>query len=139
MIVFVDSDVVVSSLISHSGAAYLLLNTKDLRLFISNASFEELKTVVKKLRISQKELSALVKTRLKIVELEETIVDIKDKYKEYVHDINDAHIVAGAKVSKARFLISYNVKDFRVNKIRNDLTIIVATPGKLLQYLRSLQ
>lgn len=139
MIVFVDSDVVISSLISVSGASYLLIQSQGIKLFISNVSLEELQRVVNKLRISQKELDVLVRRRLKIVKLEETIVEIKDKYKEYVNDINDAHIVAGAEESHARFLVSYNIKDFKVNKIKNDFNIIVTTPGKLLQYLRSLQ
>jgi len=139
MIVFVDSDVVISSLMSSSGASHLLLQSQGLELFISNVSLEELQRVAEKLHISQKELGALVKARVKVVKLEETIVEIKDMYKGYVHDINDAHIVAGAKVSKARFLISYNIKDFKLNKIKNDFDIIVMTPGKLLQYLRSLQ
>lgn len=139
MTIFVDSDVIISSIISHSGAAYLLLNTKGLRLFISNVSFEELQTVVKRLRISQIGLNILIKERINKVMLKERIVDIKDKYKEYAYDINDAHIVAGAKESHAKFLVSYNIKDFKVNKINNDFNIIVMMPGKFLQYLRSLQ
>lgn len=139
MIVFVDSDVVISSLISVSGASHLILQSQGLKLFISNVSLEELQRVADKLRVSQKQLDVLINTRLKIVKLEETITEIKDKYKEYVYDINDAHIVAGAKASNAGFLISYNIKDFKLNKIKSDLSIIVMTPGKILQYLRSLQ
>ena len=40
--VFVDSDVIISSLISSTGAACILLNQKDLDLFISNVSLKEL-------------------------------------------------------------------------------------------------
>ena len=139
MIVFVDSDVIISSLISNTGASHVLLNAKDLELFISNVSFEELQSVAERLSISQRELKILLAKKIKTVRLEETIAEIRSKYKDYVSDINDAHIVAGAKASKARFLISYNIRDFNLNKIKNDLNIIVMTPGKLLQYLRSLQ
>lgn len=139
MIVFVDSDVIISSLISVSGASHLLLQFQGLKLYISNFSLKELQRVVDKLGIPQKELDLLVRRRFKVVKLEETVAEIKDKYKEYVYDINDTHIVAGAKASKARFLISYNIKDFNLNKIKNDFNVIVMTPGKLLQYLRSLQ
>ncbi len=95
--------------------------------------------VVKKLHIEEEGLNVLVKERLKTVMLKETISNIKDQYREYVHDIDDAHVVAGAKAAKARFLISYNIKDFKLNKIKNDFNIIVMTPGRFLQYLRSLQ
>lgn len=139
MIVFIDSDVVISSLISASGASHHLLKYQGLKYFISNVSLKELQRVVGKLRISQKELSVLVEERFKIVRLEEMIAEIKDKYKDYVYDINDAHIVGGAKACKARFLISYNIKDFKQIKIKNDLNILVMMPGKFLQYLRSLQ
>lgn len=139
MIVFVDSDAIISSLISSTGASYVLLNTKDLELFISNVSVEELHSVIKRLGISQRELKTLIDNKIKTVKLEKTIAEIKSEYKQYVNDINDAHIVAGANASNARFLISYNIKDFKVNKIKNDFNIIVMTPGTLLQYLRSLQ
>lgn len=139
MKVFVDSDVIISSLISSSGASYFLLHTKNIELFISNASLKELQTVVKKLGIDKDRLNMLVRERLKTVKIEETTAEIKDKYREYVHDINDAHIVAGVNAAKTRFLISYNIKDFKLNKIKNDFNIIVMTPGKFLQYLRSLQ
>ncbi len=51
---------------------------------------------------------------------------------------NDAHIVLGAKQAKGKFLVTYNIKHFLVEKIREDVGIIVLTPAFLLQYLRSL-
>ena len=67
-----------------------------------------------------------------------TIEEVKNEYKEYVSDIHDAHIVSGAKEAKVRFLISYNLKDYNLEKIKQDLNILVMSPGQFIQYLRSL-
>ena len=136
--VFVDSDVIISSLISSTGAAYLLLNQEKLDLAISSISLEELKIVVERLDISKDKLNALIKRRFKIVSLNDSLKKIKLEHKDYVSDINDAHIVAGAREGKVKFLISYNTKHFKAEKLKEDFNIILATPAKLLQYLRSL-
>ena len=136
--VFVDSDVIISSLISSTGAAYLLLNQEKLDLAISSISLEELKIVVERLDISKDKLNALIKRRFKIVSLNDSLKKIKLEHKDYVSDINDAHIVAGAREGKVKFLISYNTKHFKAEKLKEDFNIILVTPAKLLQYLRSL-
>ena len=53
-------------------------------------------------------------------------------------DENDAHIVAGAKEAKAKFLVSYNKKDFKVEKSKQDFAVLLITPAHLLQYLKSI-
>lgn len=127
MKMFVDSDVVISSLISDKGAAYQLLNLNDNNLIriISNLSQKELKIVMSRLNIDKP-----------LPKLE--IINIKDikKYSAYSLDPNDAHIIAGADQSKSRFLITYNLRHYKIDKIKQDLDIIVTTPGTFLQYLR---
>lgn len=136
--VFIDSDVIISSLISSTGAAYLLLHGSfDLELFISNLSQEELLEVAKKLDIDLNKLKKLIEKNFKVLKIKETVSQLKKKYGTYVIDPDDAHIVAGAKKSKARFLISYNTKHFISEKIKQDLGFVVTTPAHLLQYLRS--
>lgn len=137
--VFVDSDVVVSSLISNKGAAYLLLNKKSLKCIISNFSILELGIVADRLGIDKAALKRLIKNRLKQVNLKENAQNLKEKFKSYVSDQNDAHIVAGAKNAGVKFLISYNVKDFKTDRIKEDFDIIVTTPANFMQYLRSTQ
>ena len=136
--VFVDSDVVISSLISSSGAAYLLLNSTDLELFISNLSIKELTIVAERLGIEKKELDDLIKNRFNVVQLKEKPKELKELYGHYTSDPNDCHVVAGAKVAKVEFVISYNIKHFKVDKIKQDFNIILTPPAQLLQYLRSL-
>lgn len=137
--VFIDSDVVISSLISSNGAAFLILNqTNDLDLFVSNISIRELEEVVKRLNLDQRQLKELVDQQFSVIQLKATIKEIKTSYLKYVLDIDDAHIVAGAKAKEVQFLISYNIKHFKVDKLKDDFNIRLMTPANFLQYLRSL-
>ncbi len=137
--VFVDSDVVISSLLSTSGAAYLLLNKiENLEFIISSLSLKELKIITKRLGINEDKLDFLIQERLSMIPL---LGDFEKKIqflKQYVLDPDDAHIILGAKNSNANFLITYNTRHFKVDLINKDLNIIVLTPALFLQYLRSL-
>jgi predicted nucleic acid-binding protein len=137
--VFVDSDVIISSLLSSSGAAsFLLHRTNAIKPYISNLSLQEIRIVVERLSIDSNRLASLLEGNLGIVQLQYTKETVKTAYGQYVLDENDAHIVAGAKEAKAKFLVSYNTKDFKVEKIKQDFAILLITPAHLIQYLRSL-
>jgi len=137
--VFVDSDVVISSLISSSGAAFLLLNqSKKHKLLVSNISVKEMRIVVLRMRLGISKLDELLEERLIIIKLKQKAVEFRKTYGNYVTDVNDAHIVAGAVIAKAKFLITYNVRHYKTEKIRSKLEIVILTPAKYLQYLRSL-
>lgn len=135
--IYIDSDVVISSLISTNGASYFLVHHRNIISYVSSYSIKELTIVCKRLNIEEEKLMMLIKKRLKVNKMKEPIKKIKEKYKQYTHDINDAHIVAGAVKAEVKFLISYNIKHFNVEKIRRDFEIKVTTPGNFLQYLRS--
>ena len=135
--VFLDSDVVVTSLLSEKGASFFLLNETATDLFISSLSIKELKIVIKRLDIDQQKLNLLIEKRLKVVDLKETQEIIKKKYQNYVLDQNDAHIIAGAVAAKTKFLLTYNLKHYKKEKIKEDFDIILFPPASFLQYLRS--
>ncbi len=133
MKIFLDSDVIISSVISSLGAAYLLIHeVKDLDKFISNISLEELSIVANRLNIAPPRLKSLINNRFEIVNLKDS-----REFSKYTFDFNDSHIVAGAKKAKVKFLITYNIRHFNIEKVKQDLDIMVITPGKFLQYLRS--
>jgi predicted nucleic acid-binding protein len=137
--VFVDSDVIISSMLSSSGAAHFLLHHTDaVELYISNLSLQEIRIVVERLSIDSSKLASLLEGNIDIVQLQYTKETVKTAYGRYVLDENDAHIVAGAKEVKARFIVSYNSKDFKVDKIKQDFAILLITPAHLLQYIRSI-
>ena len=135
--IFLDSDVVISSLISSIGASYQLINSKATVSFISDISYRELVLVIKRLNLAENKLKILTKKKIKIFKIKKSLNQIKLDYKDCVKDINDAHIITGAVESKAGFLITYNIRHFEINKIKEKYRIQVMTPGTFLQYLRS--
>lgn len=136
--VFVDSDVVLSALISSKGASYFLLNEAQLGLFISNISLRELGRGLEKLQLNKKNFTNLIESRLNLVQLKD-LDKVKLEFRDYVFDTDDAHIVAGARKANAKLILSYNIKDFNIPKLKERLKITVETPAQFLQYLRSLQ
>lgn len=137
MRIFIDSDVVISSLISSAGAAYFLLNELPLKPVTSSVSTKELKIVVERMKIKSESLETLIDKRFEVFRLVKDLEKIKKEYGQYVTDINDAHIVAGASEAGVKYLISYNLKHFKKDKIKDELGLILLTPALFLQYWRS--
>ena len=128
---FLDSDVIISSLLSSTGAARLLINKSSLIKFISNVSAKEIQIVAKRLKIKTAVVDQLIR-RLKIVQLKQ------DFGKDCVTDRYDSHIVSEAVTAKTKFLLTYNLKHFKIDRIKRDYGILVYRPAQFLQYLRSL-
>lgn len=132
--VFVDSDVIISSLLSASGAAHLLLSKNpNADYYISDFSLRELKVVAKRMEVPEIRLQKLMENVLRSIK----ISTVHSKFREYTTDLLDAHIVAGAVKARARFIITYNdQRHFRADQIKQDFGIILMTPAQFLQYLR---
>lgn len=134
--IFLDSDAVISALLSRRGAAYLVIHKTSVKKWISNFSQKEIKIVAKRLSITDEKLRPALKL-LSVVALGDDPDKIKEKFERYVGDSNDVHVVAGAAAAKVGYLITYNLKHFRTDKIKFDFGMVVMTPGLFLQYLRS--
>ena len=135
--VFLDTDVIISSLLSRTGASFEILKHPAVKKVISRAVKEELVIVAKRLKIEGHKTKKLVED-INSVTLGLTKSRIVKDYQQFVFDQQDCHVVAGAKVSKSRFLLTHNLKHYRVDKIKTGLGIMVFKPGNFLQYLRSL-
>jgi predicted nucleic acid-binding protein len=139
--IFIDSDVVISSLISVSGAAYALLHAKSGKFvaYVSNYSTIELEGVITRphLNLSKEDLRQRL-SGLSTVAIKMSDQEIEREFTKYVTDINDAHIVAGTKLANASFLITYNIRHFKAEMLSQDFEVILMTPAMFLQYLRSL-
>lgn len=135
--IFLDSDVVVSSVLSKTGSAFFVLTSSKLSLFVSNYSKNELRKVAKRTNLDFKAITDMLSKNKKIFVLKKPLKTLKKEYRKFVRDEDDAHIVAGAVAVKAEFLLTYNLRDFRIDKIKSDFGILVLTPGNFLQYLRS--
>lgn len=134
--IFVDSDVIITSILSNKGAAYRLINTSSVRKIVSNYSFDEIEKVCKRLNLSPTKIKNIIK-KCEIIKINLDFKSIKKNYELFVADKNDAHIVKGAIESKSRFLVTYNLKHYKIELIKRKFNIIVLSPGTLLQYLRS--
>jgi len=139
MRVFVDSDVIISSLLSQLGAAHSLITEAKHTLFLSSLSQKELELVCQRLDIKNSDLKKLIQKYFQVTILKSNPKTIQKDFSKYTTDQNDAHIVAGAQASKVNFLVTYNLKDFKIEKIKKDFKIITLTPGNFLQHLRSLR
>jgi len=132
--VFLDTDVIISSLLSTQGAAYSLIHQTKVDRIISLWVREEVVEVAKRLNLDN---PSVVLDQCRVVGLELAKEVMVETYGEYVTDDQDAHVVAGAVVSKVKFLLTYNHKHYRVESIRQDLGLLILRPGEFLQFLRS--
>lgn len=134
--VFFDSDVIISSIISNKGAAHLLLNSSAISPNASDIQQQELFIVANRLDLNLGRLNNLIKDKFRIIKIKILNPEIKKRFLKYVLDPNDAHIVAGIATAKPSFFVSYNLKHFKIDKIKTDFKAISLTPAQLLQYLR---
>lgn len=136
-LVFLDADVLVSSLFSEKGASWEILKSKEIKKITSlTVQKEVIQVAQEKLKIGSRE----VKTKLKNCPVKSLGIkkeELVEKYQSYVFHQEDSHVVAGAHLLKANFLLTYNSKHFCADKIKNELGLIVLKPGFFLQYLRS--
>jgi len=135
--VFFDSDVVISSYLSNKGSSYALIKNQTLKRFVTNISKKEILRSTKKLNISESALNKHIKNHFIQVNLKEPLSDIKKKYKTYTSDIDDAHIIRGVLEAKVKILVTFNIKHFNKNKLKEERGINIMTPGEFIQHLRS--
>ena len=131
--VFVDSDVVISSILSKNGTANMLTKSSSFIRIISTISLQEIRIVGSRLKLDSENIEREF-VKYKILKMGMTNKLINDQYGRYVIDPND---VAGAFIAKTQFLSTYNTKHYKIEQIKRDLNIIVLPPGMILQYLRS--
>ena len=131
--VFLDTDVVISSIISDLGAAYLIIN-ENLKVdkYVSDKSVLEIQRVAERLGLEKSKVMQVL-GNFKLVRNTDT-----KKYRQYTFDNFDEPIINGVAEAKVKFLITYNLKHYDLEKIKRELDILVMPPGKFLQYLRSI-
>ncbi|MBP9690446.1 PIN domain-containing protein [Candidatus Woesebacteria bacterium] len=139
MKVYFDSDCIISSIISQKGAAYLLrerVKNKQIHGYISSISVCEVTKAIPILNLST-QATQYALGEFEMIQLSSTALSYGKKYVDYVSDVYDGHVVAGAIDAKARFLVTYNAKHFQIERLKRDHNIILLSPGMMVQYLRS--
>lgn len=135
--IFLDTDVVISALLSKTGASYEVIKNPKVIKIVSKTVQKEIKEVTKKLNIGNQETDRILKN-ISVTSLNLTKKEILEKYKKFVFDEKDSHVVAGANRAKSKFLLTHNLRHYQVDKINAEFGILVLKPGNFLQYLRSL-
>lgn len=133
--VFLDSDVIISALLSAKGASFELLENSNIIKFISESIKIEVTEVAKRLNISN--FNDNIFDNINIVKINLDKKRIVKKYMPFVIDEEDSHVVAASHKTKVNFLLTHNIKHYRPEKIKDELKIITMKPGFFLQYLRS--
>lgn len=130
--IFFDADALFSACYSIDGAAYGILQYSDiLNLVTSSECLKEADEALKeKFNI---EVNKNVINHFQVM----TNSAIDNKYFKYVRDIEDRHVIQEAHNFKCEFLVTYNIKDYLIHEIENDLGVKIVTPGKLLFYIRN--
>src|SRR3989344_1739259 len=134
--VFLDTDVIIASLLSSKGASYRVLIHPGIRNVISNIIAKEVREVAKRQGIDVDKQQRVLHI-LRTVVLKTTKQRLRKTYTRYVFDEEDSHVVAGAAIAKTPFLLTHNLRHYNREKIKRDFNIIVMRPGEFLQFLRS--
>jgi len=136
--VFLDTNVIIASLLSNSGASSQIIKNPKLNKIISKTVKEEILEVSIRLNLNHVLINSQL-DKYKIITPKITKKVLENTYGKFVFDQEDSHVVAGTHSSKTKFLITHNLKHFNINRINSNMGIIVLTPGNFLQYLRSLK
>ncbi len=134
---FLDTDIIIASLLSEKGASYGIIKNPTIDKIVSEFIEKETEEVCKRLNIDIKNSENVFKD-MKILSIGSTKPSILKNYKDFVFDENDTHVIAGAHKSKSKFLLTHNIKHFKIDRIKAKLGIITLKPGNFLQYLRSI-
>lgn len=137
--VFLDSSVILSGLSSHTGGSRKLFdaaNSKKLKLLTSVSVLEEVAKHLDKIRIEERHLKQLLsgKTIRVVANPKEQIIE---KFHRVTPDPDDAHVLAGAVISGARFLLSLDKKHILTPRVKKALSpILVQSPKEFWYWLQ---
>lgn len=140
MIVTVDTNVILASLLSQAGASHQILNLiieEKLSLALSTPVILEYDDVLKRKYI----LDKLEFDEHEIEDILDLLVLLADKYSIYYRlrpnllDENDNMLIECAFTSNSQYLITSNIKDFKQSELKH-YPFQVVTPGDFYYFWR---
>lgn len=134
--VFLDTDVIISSILSETGASYEIIRSSEFVKIISISVQKELVEVGLRKNVDSRKLGLRL-SKVKTIAAHLSKSEVLKRYGRYVNDEKDSHVVAGAVKSKSDYLLTFNVKHYQIERIKTDLGVTVIKPGVFLQYLRN--
>lgn len=135
--IFLDSSVIISALISAEGASRQVLTLCEAVIakgIISNKVIEEINRVIEvKLPEIQADFDELM-GRSKFEIIKKIPPDLLRKAEGWISDLNDAPILAAAKLADADVLLTLDIRHFiRDPGVSKKSGLKIMTPGEFLQ------
>lgn len=137
MRVYFDASVIIAALLSKTGGSLLLFNyirIGKIKGITSQTVIEEIIDKTGKLKKSKKEMEQFIAESGLVVRKNITTEEILP-YQNLI-DIEDAHLITGAKLTKCKYLVSLDKKHLLRSDIKKKfLPLIILSPKELLEKL----
>ena len=135
--VYLDASVIIAALLSpKGGSAKLIKNTKvfNFTSIISQTVVDELVAKKEKIKKSEEEISQFISKNKILVRKSISLSEIKSL--EGLIDRDDARLIAGARLTKCRYLVTLDKKHLLRPDIKKHFRDIkILTPGEMLAIL----
>jgi len=139
MRVFFDASVIIAALLSQTGGSSLLLKYAKIGRITgitSQTVVDEVSNKSKKLNKTKEALEQFIAESGLVVRNKITSEEISP-YLDLVH-VEDAHVIAGAKLTKCSHLVTLDKRDLLNTKIKNSFTPLkIVSPKELLEEILS--
>lgn len=142
MKVFIDSSVIIASLLSATGGstlAILFCETKMIDGFISPEVVKEIKLVIERKFPEKKKQfeKILTETNLRSIKLKDK--KLITRAKKWIKDPNDAPILAAAKQANVDYLITLDIRHFiKDPNVTKKSGMRILTPGDFLEVVKQM-
>lgn len=137
MRVYFDASIIIAALLSKTGGSSLLLEYVKLKKVIGIASQTVIDEIVEedkftKLKKSKEEIEQFIARSGLLIRDSITVKEI-EPYQDMV-DVEDAHLIAGANLTKCAYLVTLDKKHLLREEIkRNFLPLKIVPPKELLE------
>ncbi|MEX0896178.1 MAG: putative toxin-antitoxin system toxin component, PIN family [Patescibacteria group bacterium] len=136
--VYFDSSVIISSMLSASGgsaALTSLVRSKTIRGIITETIIDEVLVKADKIGVSKTEIKQYIAEHSFLVRRALSQQDIRPVLNQML-DARDAHVLAGALLTNAQYLVSLDKKHILHPDIKRHFPqLIILTPGEFLQHI----
>ncbi|MDO8569978.1 MAG: PIN domain-containing protein [Candidatus Daviesbacteria bacterium] len=136
--IYLDASVIIAALLSPNGGSAKVIRLSSLGFFkaiTSQTVIEEIEEHTLKIKKDKREIKKFI-ADYKIIVREKLLLSDIEKIGKV--DIDDAHLIAGAKLTKCDFLVTLDKKHLLKEDIKRYFKPLkIVTPGELLEILVS--
>lgn len=133
-IIFLDANIIFSASYTDKGTSFYLVTLSDKYIQVTTSSqcLEEAQY-----HFFKRYNNNISKELLLNVKIDQTFDnELEKEFLKFVNDDNDAHVLVSAYYAKAKYLVTGNLKDFKVNEIYEHFRISVLSPADMIMIVR---